>query len=286
MVSASGNHNVQHAEVRACVSSRAGQVSAARAARACVTVIHDTPAEEGIDQDEVDEEVRPEGYLSGSPEGDTRGFRDSLRAEDPILCLTSSSPSLALPAPPRQAPLLLPPPPPPEPTSAMETSAEGSLKRKAEEQGARPPKRQRVLDQNWEDEVDESQPDKVSALSAPPMHPGDVAEPSHPPSPEPSPSFQLGISRSQRPTPQYRPGKSVRKADWEPRFLREFEEYQRVDRIFRWQIWEEWTSGERLRAYMYTTNMRLKEEMRVWKRRVEARSRVSQGSAVRADTQI
>ena len=78
---------------------------------------------------------------------------------------------------------------------------------------------------------------------------------------------------------------SVRKADWEPRFLREFEEYQRVDRIFRWQIWEEWTSGERRRAYMYTTNMRLKEEMRVWKRRVEARSRVSQGSAVRADTQ-
>ena len=86
LISASGNHVVQHAEVRvrqqACVSSGAGQVSAARAARACVTVIHDTPAEEGIDQDEVDEEVRPEGYLSGSPEGDTRGFRDPLRAED------------------------------------------------------------------------------------------------------------------------------------------------------------------------------------------------------------
>ena len=47
MVSASGNHVVQHAEVRvrqqACVSSGAGQVSAARAARACVTVIRDTP---------------------------------------------------------------------------------------------------------------------------------------------------------------------------------------------------------------------------------------------------
>ena len=103
---------------------------------ACVTVIHDTPAQEGIDEDEVDEEVWPEEYISGSPEGDTRGFRDPLRAEDPILCLTSSSPSLALPPPPGQAPLLLPPPPPPEPTSAMETSAEGSLKRKAEEQGA------------------------------------------------------------------------------------------------------------------------------------------------------
>ena len=80
MVSASCNHVVQHAEVRvrqqACVSSGDGQVSAAKAARACVTGIHDTPAEEGIDEDEVEEEVRPEGYLSRSPEGDSRGFRD------------------------------------------------------------------------------------------------------------------------------------------------------------------------------------------------------------------
>jgi hypothetical protein len=133
-----------------------------------------------------------------------------------------------------------------------------------------------VVDESLEHDVDEFQPDSpthgVVVLPASSAHPGEVAERPHsPPSPEDSPAFQIDLTRSQRPSSQ-RPGQSqpIRKSEWDPRFRREFEAYQRVERALRWQIWEEWTNGERRRAYIYTTNLQLKEEMRVWKQR-EAR---------------
>ena len=284
IISASGNQVVQHAEVRvrqrACVSDGAQQVSAQRLAGACVIEVYDATPKERMDEDEVDDEVRPEGYLSGSsgPGGETRGFRDPLRADDPSPCLTSSSSFLALPAPPGQVPLLPPPPPPPEPSSVVEVPiAERSLKRKAEEQGSRSTKRRYGLDENRKQDHDEPvQSEVVGALPAPPAHPGDAAEPLLSP-PTPSPAFHTGPTRSQRPRSQ-RLGQPIRKAEWDARFRWEFESYQRVERVFRRQIWEEWDSGERRRAYIYLTNKQLKEEMKVWKREEEERVR---GSAVR-----
>ncbi len=284
--SASGNHVVQQAAVhvrqRACVSDGAQQVSAQRSARTCVTVIHDATPKEGMDEDEVDDEGRPQGYLSGSsePGGETRGFRDPLRAEDPIPRLTSSSPTLALPAPPGQVPLLLPPPPSPEPSSVVEVpTAERSLKRKAEEQGRRWTKRRCGLDENKEQNLDEPvQSLGVIALPAPPAHPEAAAE-LLPSPPTPSPAFQIGPTRSQRPSSQ-RPGQPIRRAEWDARFRWEFESYQWVERAFRRQIWEEWNKGERRVAYMYLTNKELKEEMKVWKQKEER----GRGSVVRVHT--
>ena len=274
---------------RACVSDGARQASAQSQARACVTVFQDAAPEEGFAEDEVGDEVRPEWYLSGpsAPQGETRGFRDPLRADDPSPCLTSPSPTLALPAPPGQVPLLLPPPPPVEPPSAMEVSpAERNLKRKAEECGSRPPKRHHVLDENRvpvTDALNQEGSQVAVPLPAPTVRPGDAAEPpSSPPAPSPDTVFQIGSSSRQRPSSQ-RPGQPpIRKAEWEPRFRREFDEYQRSERAIRWQIWAEWNSGERRRAYMYTTKVALKEEMKVWKRREE---RERQGSAARGGTQ-
>ena len=112
------------------------QVSVERSARACYTRVSGSTAEEGFDEDEAGlEKGRTEGYLSGSPEGDTRGFRDPLRSEEPIPpCLTSSSSPLALPAPSALAPPPLPPPPE-HPAEVEGVSQEGNRKRKAEEQG-------------------------------------------------------------------------------------------------------------------------------------------------------
>ena len=294
ILSESGNHVVQHTEMvvrqRACLSDGARQVSVQRVAGACVTFTDDAAPKEGMDEDEVEDgaEARPEGYLSGfsDPEGESRGFRDPLRTNDPRFLLTSPTPTLALPAPPGQVPLLLPPPPPSEPTSdGQALPAERNLKRRAEEQGGRSRKRLHVMDENREHDVDESgqvlQID--SLLPASQAHPGEVAEPLHSP-PAPfrfGPTFTVGSSHSQRP-PRQSPGHSqtTRKADWEPRFLSEFEQYSSIERTFRYQMWKEWTSGERRLAYLYTTNKQLKEEMKVWKRREERVSQERQGSAV------
>ena len=188
---------------------------------------------------------------------------------------TSSSLTLALPAPPGQVPLLLQPPTSPEPSSVVEVpTAERSLKRKAEEQGRRLTKRRFGLDENQEQDLDEPvQSLGAIALPAPPAHPGDAAELLSSP-PMPSLAFQIGPTRSQRP-PRQRPGQPIRRAEWDARFRWEFESYQWVERAFRRQIWEEWNSGERRVAYMYLINKELKEEMKVWKRKEEERGRCS-----------
>ena len=148
------------------------------------------------------------------------------------------------------------------------------------------PGRLHAMEENREHDVDEPSQEVTqidSSLSASQPHPGEVAEPLHSP-PAPfrfGPTFTVGSSHSQRP-PRQSPGHSqiTRKADWEPRVLSEFEQYSSIERTFRYQMWKEWTSGERRLAYLYTTNKQLKEEMKVWKRREERVSQERQGSAV------
>ena len=178
------------------------------------------------------DEVRTEGYLLGSPGRDTRGFRDPLRSEDPNLpCLASSSPTLALPAPPGTVPLLLPPPP--EPPTAPEVSQEGNRKRKAREWD--------LLNEYAAEEPHESEGIPLLASQA---RPRGTAEPPIPPSRESSPQSQPSRARSQR--PQRRPRREqypVRKADWDPIFRQEFEWYLHSERAFRRQFWTNGTMG-------------------------------------------
>jgi len=112
----------------------------------------------------------------------------------------------------------------------------------------------------------------VPLLPAPPtLHGGDAEHLLLLLSQQPSPDSQVVATQSQRHS-QIGPGRSssVRKADWDPQFRREFEEYLRVDRVFLRQIWDEWNAGERRRAYLYIVKENIKEEMMVWKRREEA----------------
>ena len=149
----------------------------------------------------------------------------------------------------------------------MEISREGNLKRKAEKQEV-------------EDESEEKpQSRRVILLSAPPAPFGQSAELFIPPSQEPSLGSQVGSIRSRRPPrqPQQQKDFGIRKADWEPQFRKQFEWYLKAERVFRRQLWEEWTTRERRRAYLYCCNPALKEEMTRWKR-LEAEA--SQGTAV------